>query len=255
MKKRAIQFYGIVKDSVPGTIQCEKIRYENELGFQERFYGQYLTESPDLCIEIHTRPFYAHMMPKDVPRAIYFCNLPGGYYHNEALLDLYDFVFYDNILGENYKRYHPECRLLHPWMPDAFKEGIDVSCNVRGDHFLGIPKNQNGVKTTELVQAFEKVRKCHTLEGRWFLGDCDSKRFPVFLGVCFKADEVYVGANSNMRELFRGIGTGLFVFHKDGVEILEEPRSRDFRQRGIETHHLFRSRIDQILSICTGHQC
>ncbi|RLC12273.1 MAG: hypothetical protein DRH43_02055 [Deltaproteobacteria bacterium] len=250
MKNIKIQIYGNIADSLPDGVTWASIAYEDEFAVRERLTGKLLEDSPDLCLEIHTRPYYAYLMRKEVPKAVYFCNFPGGYFHNEALLDLYDFVFYDNIIGENYSRFHSNCCFLPHWMPDAFLSGTGMQGKRNSNELLGVVTNAACSKTWEFKEVQAILMKYKSLNGSWFLGEPGTHGVPIFLGVCFKADSVYVASDSSFFDLGREIGTGVFVRDKHPFKIVDEQKDKKFRQKKIIEKHLFCRRVEQILSFC-----
>ncbi len=250
MKVVNIQLYGKVVDSLPCGINWAALCYENEFAVQEKLKGKMLKVAPDLLLEIHTRPYYAHLMQKDVPKAVYFCNFPGGYYHNEAVLDLYDFVFFDDILGDNYSRFHANCHFLPPWMPDAFLYGSGSYGKKTDVHLVGTGANIFPAKKWERQQIQAIVMKNESLKGSWFLDNSGRVDVRQFLGICFKADSIYVSCDSPFVDLGREVGAGVFLNKSQSFEIMEPQKEKESRRDQIIERNLFRSRIEQIIAYC-----
>ncbi len=254
MKNCNIQVYGQVEDSFPEGVTWASVAFEDQFGVNEELKGDWLEVVPDLCLEIHTRPYYAHLMPEGVPKAVIFRNFPDGYFHNEAILDLYDYVFYDDILGENYSRFHSGCHFLPPWMPDGFLLGEGEYREGDGTVVLGADADPTTGRSWSFEDLKITLRGYNSLGGRWFLGYSGYKELPLSFAVCFKADNVYVRNQSPFHRLGREIGAGLFTDRNDSLEIIQEQKDRGFRQDQIVENHLFRKRMEQILSLCfTDH--
>lgn len=224
MKGARIQIYGNNADPLPAEVEWASIAYENEFAVREELTGELLAPLPDLCLEIHTRAYYAHLMPKGVPKAVYFCNFPEGYYHNEAILDLYDVIFYDNILGENYSRFHSKCRFLPPWLPDRFLQGSGEFGACGHKEMVGIAREGIDCTAWDLQSLEAVLMKYRCLKGSWFLGEPDPVGVPAFLGICLKADRVYVDSSSSFMYWAEEVGTGVFREKDSGFEIVEEPK-------------------------------
>jgi len=250
MKDIRIQIFGKINDSLPEGLTWCSAAYEDKFAFREKLTGYLLEGVPDLYLEIHTRPYYAHLMNRNAPKAVYFCNFPGGYFHNEAILDLYDFVFYNNIIGENYSRFHSNCHFLPQWMPDAFLSGSDSYGDNESNEFLGAKTDVAWCNTWSFNDVMAILMRYETLNGKWFLGEPGPGGDAVFLGVCFKADFVYVDSDSSFANLGRDIGAGSFIMEGNSFVIVDEPKERKFRRGKILKKHLFRERINQILSFC-----
>ena len=242
--------YGkIPRDRIPEHFSYESIYYENEDGREEVFIGKFSNNVPDLLLEIHHRPYYAHLFPKGIPNAIYFLNFPDGFYHNEALLDLYDYVFVLSPLGRIYSSRHPHVYWLPPWMPDKYLEGEGDFGSLNRKYWIGeTPPSPDYTKISlnELDRYLELHRILH---GDWFIERQESTEWGTMMGLLYKAETVFFENCSYFYSLYQH-GMLNSWMRKDSSLLLTagDVEFGDVKKFIFE-NHLFRHRIKNIMDI------
>lgn len=236
-----VQFHGRVDEDLSGPWTHGSLALADPFGLRDDMEG-IRVDRPDLHLELHTREYYARWMTGDAPRAVWFLNLPGGYFHNEALLDHYDLVFFSHPLGLNYRRHHPRCHFIPPWLPRAWTGG-------RGEaHEPG--RLYLGGRDLGQAEAEELAASRALLRGRYAGAPTMPWHMPLLYALALKGAEVLAERGCPMAGACLEAGAGLY---EPG-----DPRCRPVRpclplaerRERILSGHLFAHRLAEILRIC-----
>ncbi len=229
--------------SLAGDGRFAVLRLADPFGLHDDLAGERLAD-PDLHLELHTREYYARFMPPGAPRAVWFLNLPGGYFHNEALLDHYDFVFYTHLLGVNYRRWHSSCRFAPPFLPEAWTRGQGQAGDPGREYVPGLDLGREDL--AGILASSERLR------GRYLGCPQEVLDLPFVYGLCLKADEVLVDAASPLNEACRACGAGLYEMVGGERKIVAPCLDLEERRGLVLGGCLLTHRVEGIVRECLG---
>jgi hypothetical protein len=232
---------GAVPGRDPGVVAATLLLVD-PFGLRDDVVGERM-EEPDLHLELHTREYYARFMSPGAPRAVWFLNLPGGYFHNEALLDHYDFVFTSHPLGRNYGRFHPRCHFLAPFLPAAWTGGSGEAGTPGRRYAPGVDPGRDELAGMLVDRA--------RLRGTYAGNPREAADLPFVYGLCLKADAVLADAASPLAGECRAAGAGLHAPGDPGT-VVEACLPLAERRERVLTGCLFGHRLAEIAGRCLG---
>ncbi len=224
------------------AVEAAALALADPFGLRDCLAGERMAD-PDLHLELHAREYYARFMPPGAAKAVWFLNLPGGYFHNEALLDHYDFVFTSHPLGRNYSRFHPRCRFLPPFLPGAWTGGHGQAGTPGQRYAPGLDPGRDALAGMLADRA--------RLRGTYAGNPREWADLPFVYGLCLKADEVLADAASPLADACRDAGAGLHAPGDPGT-VVETCLPLAERRERVLTGCLFGHRLAEIAGQCLG---